>query len=315
MNDIQTNIHLVDLVKEMGGANVTDEMAASIVDEVIEESRVSTPAPLARDGDVLPTPPERLIGQPCRCLDPDCTVPYGICHCGCGKATKPYATNNVSKGYYKGEYGLALIGHVFKQGTNKLAMPLLSASRRAAEAKATPRHTRPPTVSENVQAQRRIALYEAYYKDTKNYPDHRSRLSVEAAANAAGLGISKYKALIVFKELIALGCMQTDGPMFKRCILHPNTLGNRNFEPVAPEPKTKATPPTHEDMMTQVTSQQMADAIATAMWTRYEWALSEVGRYHEQVTTLTAENDRLRALLGEQPIDATEAARRILSGP
>lgn len=38
-------------------------------------------------------------------------IPVGICQCGCGKATKPYAADRPERGYKRGEYARYLRGH------------------------------------------------------------------------------------------------------------------------------------------------------------------------------------------------------------
>lgn len=38
-------------------------------------------------------------------------IPYGYCHCGCGKKTLPYTASNRQKGYRKGEPAKYLKGH------------------------------------------------------------------------------------------------------------------------------------------------------------------------------------------------------------
>ncbi len=39
---------------------------------------------------------------PCICGNPDCTIPFGYCHCGCGEETNITQQNNISQGLVKG---------------------------------------------------------------------------------------------------------------------------------------------------------------------------------------------------------------------
>jgi hypothetical protein len=48
------------------------------------------------------------------------SIPYGICQCGCGKPTKPYARNYTEKGYIKGALARFLEGH--RRGRSRPAL-------------------------------------------------------------------------------------------------------------------------------------------------------------------------------------------------
>lgn len=68
-----------------------------------------------------------------------------------------------------------------------------------------------------------------------------------------------------------------------------------------------------EEVVDSVPTEQLADAIARAMWARYEWALTEVGALKEALALRDAEIQRLQKLVAEQPEPSTsDIARRFL---
>lgn len=58
--------------------------------------------------------PARLSSLPpnlCVCLDPNCSIVLGCCHCGCGEKTSLYTGTNHKKGWRKGYPTLWINGH------------------------------------------------------------------------------------------------------------------------------------------------------------------------------------------------------------
>ncbi len=51
-------------------------------------------------------------------------------------------------------------------------------------------------------------------------------------------------------------------------------------------PVTTPVPPLADDLIESVDDDRLANALANGMWTRYEWAITEVGRLNEQVLAL-----------------------------
>lgn len=56
------------------------------------------------------TPQESSLAL-CRCGNPTCTIPYGFCHCGCGKITSLACQSFTRLGWVRGEPTLFLNGH------------------------------------------------------------------------------------------------------------------------------------------------------------------------------------------------------------
>lgn len=48
----------------------------------------------------------------CICGDPNCTIPFGTCHCTCRRTTRIYPCNNKSLGWVKGTHAKYFTGHV-----------------------------------------------------------------------------------------------------------------------------------------------------------------------------------------------------------
>jgi HNH endonuclease len=53
------------------------------------------------------------------CRDHDCTIPYGLCHCGCGKTAYINSASHQSRGWVKGVPRTYLRGHSTKPGGNR----------------------------------------------------------------------------------------------------------------------------------------------------------------------------------------------------
>lgn len=323
--------------------DATDDQLGEVIDEVITDSQTG-PETNDRSTDEeashivgttgpLPELPPELVGKPCRCLDPDCTIPYGLCHCGCGERTKPYTSTDRRASRVKGQYALSLQRHTLKRNGGGVAMPFLAEARRKnghnrPKVRANPAPNRSSAqsrryiVTEDEHLQRLARMYDSFAA----HADPATGLVqlaawdalLEAGSRHFGNRASRYGASLLFKDLVHMGCLKSRGPQQKQIIKHPREVDARA---AAPAEKAKAEPKkdakgtkveTHEQMIDAVSPQEMANAIASAMWTRYEWALSELGRLTGIVSALTSENTRLQALLGETQVDASEAARRIL---
>lgn len=61
-----------------------------------------------------PTIPEGL----CICLDLECKIPFGLCHCGCGKSVSVYTRDRVDRGERKGFPCKYLLGHAMTGTVN-----------------------------------------------------------------------------------------------------------------------------------------------------------------------------------------------------
>lgn len=327
--------------------DASDDQLGEVIDEVITEAQAQQPMVVDLDGpahqvanaflqdfEPLPDLPPELVGKPCRCLDPDCTVPYGLCHCGCGRRTIPYSSTDRRAGRVKGQYGLSLQRHTVKHEGGGVAMPFLAEARRKSGHAQPKKRTANPTpdrssaqlkryiVTEDEHLVRLARMYDAFaaHADPSTGMVQLAAWDalLEAGSRHFGNRASRYGASLLFKDLVHMGCIKSRGPQQKQIVKHPREVDDRAVALPAttkaekPEKKAKEKVSTHTDMLDSVSPQEMADALASAMWTRYEWALSEVGRLTGLVSALSSENSRLQTLLGEQPVDASEAARRIL---
>lgn len=52
-----------------------------------------------------------MTSNPCRCGNTTCRVPYGLCHCGCGTATRIAPQSASERGWVKGEPIFFVRGH------------------------------------------------------------------------------------------------------------------------------------------------------------------------------------------------------------
>lgn len=59
----------------------------------------------------MTSPSQSVTPSLCSCGDPTCTVPYGYCHCGCGKQTKLMKTNSTRRNLKRGEPMRYWLGH------------------------------------------------------------------------------------------------------------------------------------------------------------------------------------------------------------
>lgn len=333
--------------------DASDEQLGQVIEEVITDSQPVVEEPtvvdldgpahevanaLLQDLEPLPDLPAELVGKPCRCLDPDCTIPYGICHCGCGGRTRPYSSTDGRAGRVKGQYGLSKQRHTLRHDGGGVAMPFLADARRqsgyaygkkpkkAREAEerklvgSSAPQGREYVVTEDEHLERLVRLYDAFvaHADPATGMVQLAAFDamLEAGSRHFGKRASRYGASLLFKDLVHMGCIKSKGPQHKQIIKHPREVDSRAVafpatKRAQADKKTEGTV-THETLLDTVSPKEMADALANAMWTRYEGVLSEVGRLTGIVSGLTTENMRLQALLGEQAVDATEAARRIL---
>lgn len=348
----------------------TPETPAVPAPEETEEAPTPTPQPAeATEGEVeestslpavaLPAIPERLAGLPCRCGSGDCTIPYGLCHCGCGSLTALYTTNDERINSRMGEHMLIMTGHTRRPDGSGSSLPHYDATGydrvldKRLEDIEKPFHRRML-----LQYMRRaVVLYEAI-DELANENGRSDAASFDAITmtgrkRAWGEGLSQHTARTAWNFLVDMGACKPHGPGFKDVIKHPKECRPDLWEalladgwvPVKPrrgdvEPRpakaekaevanvqtptpvpaaTIESGATIRDVVKQAAPSEIATAVAQGMWTRYEWAISEVGRLNEsnaelraKVKVQEAEIERLRAAVPE-PADAQDIALRVLS--
>ena len=64
------------------------------------------------------TPQESIVAL-CICREPNCQIPYGLCHCRCGSETTIAKSNNIPRGIIKG------LPRKFKKGHFSKIVPII----------------------------------------------------------------------------------------------------------------------------------------------------------------------------------------------
>lgn len=145
-----------------------------------------------------------------------------------------------------------------------------------------------------------------------------------------GKGIARYKLVQVHQYLTQIGAIEIAGPI-KALVMHPNEIIDVGHPQIRPSHTTPAAPvsspmavahveehDTEPDLIGQADPDHLAHALANGMWTRFEWAIGEVGQMRETVARLEEavrvkdeEIARLRDQIGMPSV--TEMARQLLS--
>lgn len=141
--------------------------------------------------------------------------------------------------------------------------------------------------------------------------------------------ISRSTIIQTHQYLVSIGSIEIAGPI-KALLMHPDDLegGVADRLPTAPASEPEPTPlrtemtttpmPEQPDLIGQVNPDHLAHAIANGMWTRFEWALGEVGELRERIAQMEEgmrvkdeEIARLRSLSTDP--DVIQIARQLLS--
>lgn len=143
-----------------------------------------------------------------------------------------------------------------------------------------------------------------------------------------GKGVARFKLVQVHQYLTQIGAIDIAGPI-KALIMHPNDIidvGHPQIRPDhTPNEALPMTAVTHveeldaePDLIGQANPDHLAHALANGMWTRFEWAIGEVGLMRETVARLEEairvkdeEIARLRSQIPSPTI--TDIARQLLS--
>lgn len=181
-------------------------------------------ADVTEEAIVLPPIPEYLASLPCRCNDPHCTIPYGVCHCGCGQLTEQWTSDDPRSGRREGEYALVRNGHNKKLDRSGPSLPFL---------KALPRVTDRPFEQLERKHQKLVLrdferaciLYEAFAQ----FADKNSMvgISAEKALKESGKvqdfpgDFSEYTARTAGLFLTKMGATKMNGPAYRKLVRHP----------------------------------------------------------------------------------------------
>lgn len=338
VRDHLTALGLSDTSTDEEIEQATDELLAEIPSAALvtalQEEAPAVPEPVKESGIPTLPMPDHLKGKPCRCLDPNCTIPYGICHCGCGQPTGPYASTDSRMHRKKGEAALCLPRHQNKIHTGESALPFLQELRRKARSEFAAAHGRPTPKDGRARGHgvalgpitlsMLTSLYDTFVEHANG---NKTNLSVNAAVSLHpekyGNYTSTYGAHLLWRTLVDLGCTKANGPAIKILIRRPAEKDWQGQGATAPAPvkaevaKPEPSKPNHVDALETVTDQDMAAALANAMWMRYEWVLSELGKARENlaaaeeaITVRDQEIARLQSLL--EPPNSIQLAHRIL---
>lgn len=136
-------------------------------------------------------------------------------------------------------------------------------------------------------------------------------------------------------HLLEIGSIRTEGPTYRYLIAHPDDVrpnmasgirgdfapeeattvvfDSGTKQPATSAPKSQSKSEKAADAIDSVSSEDLAAAVAEAMWQRYEMAITEIGRLRELLSFRDQEIARLSALVDEMPPGtASDFARRML---
>lgn len=171
----------------------------------------------------LPAVPDYLSNLPCRCNDPNCTIPYGICHCGCGQLTPVWSQTDPRADRTEGEHALIMNGH-FQREDGSRSLPFRKGPKRVMEKpydQLDPRHQK--VVLRDFE--RACVLYEAFAQ----YADKRNLVAVSAERALEDSGkvrdfpgkYNLYAARTAGTFLTKMGATKPHGPARRFLIKHP----------------------------------------------------------------------------------------------
>ena len=246
---------------------------------------------------------------------PDCTLPYGVCHCGCGEATKVITRTDLRQGYVAGRPNLYRQGHNAKRSKD----PEKVARWQQSQAPTTRKRK-----AEASLADRQHELAVILYDLAAQFANEEGTLlmSLDDIARRGGT-----KGRVFFRNgrparwlltrswqyLGAQGCVRNRGPRMKVLLHRPDEAPvedqAQDFLPAIVSPEAP------EVSVPEVTGEQIGSGIAHGMWQRYEWAVSEIGRLSSKLEEANAEIEHLRAQLDAKDLSIQDIAVRMLTAP
>lgn len=273
----------------------------------------------------------------CRCGDPNCSTPRGLCHCGCGSTTPLYSSSDERTGRVAGEPMLVLNGH-YKKADKSLAIPFYTDKTKSVRvmSKTLDEIAKPSHRKLLVKYMRQaVTLYEALSEtvDKNGRTGTASLVAINDTGRARmfGKGLTSHSARYAWNFLVEMGAAKPHGPGYKDLIKHPKecrpdlweALLATGFSPDAPvrrrsQPVQQPEEPIEatvvpeadasvdntepevslDNLVRNVPDDALAEAIAKSMWTRYDWMLSEVGRLTEALAQAEAKSQAQEAEIG-----------------